>query len=374
MTKINICIVGVGNCASSLYQGIHYYAKNKIDTGLMSDNIGGYKPGDIKIVAAIDVDKRKVGKTLKHAIFTKPNCTPIFYKDVHDGPIVSMGTVLDGVSSVMEEAEEEFSFRVSEHSPIDIVQLLKDTKTDILINYLPVGSQKATEYYANACIEAKVAFLNCIPVFIASSPEWEERFIKAGLPLIGDDMKSQFGASIISQMLQELAFERGHTVKCHIQRNVGGNTDFLNMTDTSRLKSKKISKENVIRAQNTIRGVTEDSFLHAGPSEYIRFYGDNKIANFHLELEGFMGSPVTFDAQLSVIDSPNSAGVVIDAIRYLKVARELSIVGSLRGPSAFTQKTPPKQMMFSDTLHECKALSNRTLTEITKSQVKYCDR
>ena len=371
MSKINICIVGVGNCASSLYQGIHYYTENKTDTGLMSDNIGGYKPGDIKIVAAIDIDKRKVGKTLKQAIFAKPNCTPIFYESVENGPIVNMGTVLDGVSPVMEEEEEDFSFRVSENTPVDIVQLLKDTKTDILINYLPVGSQKGTEYYANACIEAKVAFLNCIPVFIASSPEWEEKFIKAGLPLIGDDMKSQFGASIISQMLQELAFERGHTVKCHIQRNVGGNTDFLNMTDMSRLKSKKISKENVIRSQNTIRGVSDDSFLHAGPSEYIRFYGDNKIANFHLELKGFMGSPVTFDAQLSVIDSPNSAGVVIDAIRYLKVARELSIVGSLRGPSAFTQKTPPKQMMFADTLYECKALSNRTLTDITKTQLKY---
>lgn len=370
MSKINICIVGVGNCASSLYQGIHYYTENKIEEGLMSEKIGDYNPKDINIVTAIDVDKRKVGFNLKQAIFSKPNCTPTFYDNIPNGPIVQMGNILDGISSVMDNEDEECSFQKSTENSVDIVKLLKDTKTDILINYLPVGSQKATEYYANVCLEANVAFLNCIPVFIASNPVWEQKFIDAGLPLIGDDMKSQFGASILSQMLQELAFSRGHKVKCHIQRNVGGNTDFLNMTDSSRVKSKKISKENVIRSQNTIRGITDDSFIHAGPSEYIKFYKDNKIANLHLELEGFMGSPVTLDAQLSVIDSPNSAGVVIDAIRYLKVARELGIVGSLRGPSAFTQKTPPTQMMFSDTIYECKSLSNRQLTNMTKNQLK----
>ena len=370
MSKINICIVGVGNCSSSLYQGIHYYTENNIEEGLMSEKIGGYNTKDINVVAAIDVDKRKVGFNLKQAIFSKPNCTPIFYDNIPDGPIVQMGNILDGISSVMDNEDEDGSFQKSSENCVDIVKLLKDTKTDILINYLPVGSQKATEYYANVCLEANVAFLNCIPVFIGSNPVWEQKFIDAGLPLIGDDMKSQFGASILSQMLQELAFSRGHKVKCHIQRNVGGNTDFLNMTDSSRVKSKKISKENVIRSQNTIRGITDDSFIHAGPSEYIKFYKDNKIANLHLELEGFMGSPVTLDARLSVIDSPNSAGVVIDAIRYLKVARELGIVGSLRGPSAFTQKTPPTQMMFSDTIYECKALSNRQLTNITKKQLK----
>ena len=183
-------------------------------------------------------------------------------------------------------------------------------------------------------------------------------------------MRSQFGASILSQMLQELAFERGHHVKAHIQRNVGGNTDFLNMEDSSRLASKKISKENVIRAQNEIRGIsTDDSFLHAGPSEYIPFYGDNKVANFRLELEGFGGAPVTLDAQLSVQDSPNSAGVVIDAIRYLKVARELGVVGALRGPSAFTQKTPPDQMMFADAVYECTELAARRLTDSTRNQL-----
>jgi myo-inositol-1-phosphate synthase len=241
----------------------------------------------------------------------------------------------------------------------------------VLINYLPVGSQLATEFYAEICLELGISLVNCIPVFIASDEVWEQRFIDAGIPIIGDDMRSQFGASIVSQMLQELAFERGHHVKAHIQRNVGGNTDFLNMEDKNRLKSKKISKENVIRAQNDIRGIsTADSFLHAGPSEYIAYYGDNKVANFRLELEGFMGAPVIFDAQLSVQDSPNSAGVVIDAIRYVYVARELGLVGALRGPSASTQKTPPEQMMFSDAIYECHALAKRELTESTRKQLR----
>ena len=367
---IKVCIVGIGNCASSLYQGLHYYSVNNIENeGIMSIDIGGYKPEHIQVVAAIDVDKRKVGKSLKNAIFSKPNCTPVLYGDVQDGPIVSMGKVLDGISPIMNGNDEDFAFRVADNDTEDILNLLKDTKTDILINYLPVGSQKATEYYANVCLEANVAFLNCIPVFIASDPVWEQKFIEAGLPLIGDDMKSQFGASIISQMLQELAFSRGHKVKCHIQRNIGGNTDFLNMTDSTRLNSKKISKENVIRSQNKIKGIDDsDSFLHAGPSEYISYHGDNKIANFHLELEGFMKSPVILDAQLSVIDSPNSAGVVIDAIRYLKVAKELNLVGSLRGPSAFTQKTPPLQMSYNDALIECESLRNRNITNTMRNK------
>ena len=252
----------------------------------------------------------------------------------------------------------------------DIVAQLRQHEAEVLINYLPVGSQLATEFYAEICLELGISLVNCIPVFIASDPQWEQRFVEAGIPIIGDDMRSQFGASIVSQMLQELAFERGHHVKAHIQRNVGGNTDFLNMEDKARLKSKKISKENVIRAQNDIRGIsTHDSFLHAGPSEYIAYYGDNKVANFRLELEGFMGSPVILDAQLSVQDSPNSAGVVIDAIRYVYVAREMGLVGALRGPSASTQKTPPEQMMFSDAIYECHALANRKLTDSTRRQL-----
>ena len=368
---INIAIVGVGNCASALYQALHYYNDSEKchKSGLMRQLIGGYSCSDIKVVAAFDIDKRKVGKCLSDAILAKPNCTPLLQDRLTHGPSVQMGILLDGVSDIMDSYPDDDKFLIADTTPCNVVSQLRESGAHILINYLPVGSQSATEFYAGACLEAKVSLLNCIPVFIASNPVWEQRFIDVGLPLIGDDMKSQFGASILSQMLQELAFARGHRVKCHIQRNVGGNTDFLNMTDVSRLRYKKQSKENVIRAQNNIRDVPEsESFIYAGPSEYIKYYGDNKIANIHMELEGLMGSPVTLDAQLSVIDSPNSAGVVIDAIRYLKVAQELGIVGSLRGPSAATQKTPPEQLPFSETIHECDSLADRIITERTQIQ------
>lgn len=376
MKPIKIAIVGVGNCASALIQGLEYYGnpKNQNTTqGMMAPNIGGYTAADIEVVAAFDIDKRKVGQTLDKAIYAKPNCTINIVRPErfpHSNVVVMKGHQLDGVSEHMKNYPDDSTFLVDTTTPeANIVEVLRQSHADILINYLPVGSEIATKYYAQCAIDAHVAFLNCIPIFIASNPEWERKFIEAGLPLIGDDMKSQFGASILSQMLQELAFARGHKVKCHIQENVGGNTDFLNMLNTSRLKSKKISKENVIRCQNDIRGIgCKDSFLYAGPSNYIRYYGDNKVANFHLELEGFGGSPVTLDARLSVIDSPNSAGVVIDAIRYLKVARELGITGSLHGASAFTQKTPPYPMTFEDAQYECRMLANRKLTKLTQRQ------
>ena len=372
--NIRVAIVGVGNCANSLYQGLTYYAgytAGQERDGVMKSRIGGYSVANIEVVAAFDVDKRKVGKCFRDAMIAKPNCTPTYEPNVPDGPVVQMGPVLDGVPELMKDYPDDEAFRVADLEPVDVVRVLIDEQVDILINYLPVGSQKATEYYVEACLEAGVSLLNCIPVFIASNPKWEQRFIDAGLPLVGDDMKSQFGASILSQMLQELAFARGLNVNAHIQRNVGGNTDFLNMVDQSRLKYKKVSKENVIRSQHIIRGVDpSESFLHAGPSEYIRFYGDNKVANFRVEMEGFLGAPVILDAQLSVIDSPNSGGVVIDAVRYLKVAREMGIVGALSGPSAFTQKTPPQQLMFAETLYECDALSERKLTRFTKRQTQ----
>ena len=375
--NIRVAIVGVGNCANSLYQGLTYYAgytAGQERDGVMKSRIGGYSVANIEVVVAFDVDRRKVGKCFRDAMIAKPNCTPTYEPNVPDGPVVLMGPVLDGVPQLMKDYPDDEAFRVADLEPVDVVQVLIDEQVDILINYLPVGSQKATEYYVEACLEAGVSLLNCIPVFIASNPKWEQRFIDAGLPIVGDDMKSQFGASILSQMLQELAFARGLNVNAHIQRNVGGNTDFLNMVDQSRLKYKKVSKENVIRSQHIIRGVDPDeSFLHAGPSEYIRFYGDNKVANFRVEMEGFLGAPVILDAQLSVIDSPNSGGVVIDAVRYLKVAREMGIVGALRGPSASTQKTPPQQLMFAETLYECDALSERKLTRFTKRQTQSYD-
>jgi myo-inositol-1-phosphate synthase len=389
--KIKVAIIGVGNCASSLVQGVEYYSKfTEKTSGLMADNIGGYTASNIEFVCGFDVDERKIGLPLKDAIFAKPNCTIILNSDIHSEAMIYRSPVLDGVSPLMSAYPEDTRFVIKDELKTtdllvigvdydknlvtelreEIVAKLIETKVEVLINYLPVGSQLATEFYAEICLELGISLVNCIPVFIASDPVWEQRFIDAGIPIIGDDMRSQFGASIVSQMLQELAFERGHHVKAHIQRNVGGNTDFLNMEDKNRLKSKKISKENVIRAQNDIRGIsTIDSFLHAGPSEYISYYGDNKVANFRLELEGFMGAPVIFDAQLSVQDSPNSAGVVIDAIRYVYVARELGLVGALRGPSASTQKTPPEQMMFSDAIFECHALAKRELTESTRKQL-----
>jgi myo-inositol-1-phosphate synthase len=375
MKKIRVAVVGVGNCASSLIQGVRYYETWPSENGITRSLIGSYQPTDIEFVAAFDVDRRKVGQDLYDAIYAKPNCAMNIMPRDQMGMsdcLVSKGPVLDGVADHM-RAENELDaerFYVDDKlDPVDVAQVLVDSRVDILINYLPVGSQQATEYYASACIDAGVAFMNCIPVFIASDPEWERRFVEAGLPLIGDDMKSQFGASIVSQMLQELAFERGHKVKCHIQENVGGNTDFFNMTDKDRLASKKISKENVIRSQNEIRNIdASDSFLYAGPSNYIRHYGDNKVATFRVELEGFGGAPVTLDARLSVQDSPNSAGIVIDGIRYLRVAQEMGVVGALRGPSAFTQKTPPKQMTLKDSVFECDKLADRELTNITRKQ------
>jgi myo-inositol-1-phosphate synthase len=280
--------------------------------------------------------------------------------------IVKRGAVLDGISEHMLSLPEKESFRVSsgiDLSFADLVAELKSAEVDVLLNYLPVGSEEATRFYIEACLEAKVPFVNCIPVFIASNPEWAEKIRSAGIPAIGDDMRSQLGASVLSQALQELFFNRGMQVRFHSQTNHGGNTDFLNMMNQSRLASKKISKENVIRSQNDIRGIpVPENGIYAGPSSYIAYHGDNKIAHFRIEATGFGGAPVVFDARLSVQDSPNSAGVVIDAVRYLQVARELGVVGPLYGPSAATQKTPPKQMMIQDAFAECLSLSKREKT------------
>lgn len=365
--KIRVAIAGVGNCASALVQGVHFYKDHEEENipGVMFSRIGGYHPADIEFVAAFDVDRRKVGRPLGEAIFAAPNCARVFCPSVPSGPVVEMGPVFDGVSQYMLEQPERYGFRISNEDPCDVVQILRDTKADILLNYMPVGSQIATEFYAQACLDAGVAFLNCIPVFIASDPVWEQKFIDAGLPLVGDDMRSQVGASVMSQVLQELAFDRGAVVKYHQQLNVGGNTDFNNMMVQDRLASKKISKENVIRAQNDIRGIpVDDDALFAGPSTFIPYLKDNKVAYFKIELEGFGGAPIEIDAKLSVQDSENSAGVVIDAIRYLKVAKEEGVVGALRGPSAWTQKTPPQQMMYADAKAECEAFATRDLESL----------
>jgi myo-inositol-1-phosphate synthase len=379
MTTIKVAIVGVGNCASALVQGIAVSKSGKVLDGLDYPIIGGYEPKHVEIVTCFDVDERKVGKTLKEAIFSPPNCCWPIAKTTDfefiDDCTVLPAPILDSISDhMLQQKDEKFSFKISKnykHLNFDeIVRILIEKHVHVLINYLPVGSQEATEFWANVCLEAKIPFCNCMPVFIASKQEWEQKFIDKGLPLIGDDMRSQFGASVLSQMLQELAFDRGIKVNAHIQQNFGGNTDFLNMMNAERLASKKISKENVIRSQDAIRGVTSTGFLYAGPSDYIQHYGDNKIAHFRLEMEGFGGAPIYFDAKLSVQDSPNSAGVVIDAIRFLQVAKEMGICGSLRGASAFTQKSPPEQLPFSEAKKECDALANRKFTEKTKNQIK----
>jgi myo-inositol-1-phosphate synthase len=373
--RIRVAIVGVGNCAKSLVEGVALYAESGSSEGLAFADIGGYGADSIEFVLAYDVDRRKVGHTLAQAIYAPPNCAMSFLDGPEDkrlGPVggditVKMGAVLDGISEHMLAAPEKESFRLStcEGLPFkELVAQLKSARVDALLNYLPVGSEEATRFYIEACLEAKVPFVNCIPVFIASDPVWAERIKGAGIPAIGDDMRSQLGASVLSQALQELFFNRGMQVRFHSQTNHGGNTDFLNMMNQTRLASKKISKENVIRSQNDIRGIpVPENGIYAGPSSYIAYHGDNKIAHFRIEATGFGGAPVIFDARLSVQDSPNSAGVVIDAIRYLQVARELGVVGPLYGPSAATQKTPPKQMMIQDAFAECLALSKREKTE-----------
>ena len=369
--SIKVAIVGVGNCASAIYQGLTYYKESTGDNipGVMFADIGGYTLADIEVVAAFDVDKRKVGLPIGQAIFQEPNCARVFAKNVPDGPVVQMGEVLDGISEYMEAERADRGFRVAKENPVNVVKALKDSGAQILINYLPVGSQKATEFYMQAAIDAGVAVVNCIPVFIASDPVWEQKFIDAGLPIIGDDMRSQVGASVLSQMLQELAFDRGAEVDFHQQINIGGNTDFNNMMVQGRLASKKKSKENVIRAQNDIRDIplAKDS-LFAGPSTFIPYLEDNKVAYLNIRLRGFGDAPITIDAKLSVQDSENSAGVVVDAIRYLQVAREMGMIGTINGPSAFTQKSPKYQMKFKDAMAECEAIAKRELTTVTKRE------
>ena len=357
---IRVCIVGLGNCASALVQGVHYYSDpSKKSDGLISEKIGDYAVSDISFVLGFDVDQRKIDLPIREAIFQKPNCcsslSPKVQKDTSGrfNGIVFKGPLLDGVSEHMRGTEldsERFYVDDTYESSSEelILHLMKAHGVTVLVNYLPVGSEKATEFWANICLKASLNMVNCIPVFIASTPEWSYKFKEAKLALIGDDMKSQFGASIVSQMFQELALSRGHKVKMHIQQNSGGNTDFLNMINSDRLKSKKISKENVLKLSGQ-----EPEYCHAGPSDYIRIFGDTKVATFHLELEGFCGAPVKLDARLEVQDSPNSAGIVIDALRYVTSARDRGLYGALEGPSAFTQKSPPIHLSYQDAVKEC---------------------
>ena len=344
MEKIKIAVIGVGNCASSLIQGIHYYRnKNPEDAiGLMHWDIGGYRPYDIEVAAAFDVDKRKVGREINEAIFAKPNCTKIFHKNLPRTDVkVKMGRILDGVASHMKNYPEDKTFMVSGEKESDVVQVLRDSGAEIALNYLPVGSEEATRFYANACLEAGVAFINCIPVFIASDKEYARRFEEKMLPLIGDDVKSQIGATITHRVLAKLFTDRGVKLDRTYQLNTGGNTDFLNMLARERLRSKKISKTEAV--QSVLDKPLKPENIHIGPCDYVPWQNDNKVCFLRMEGRIFGDVPINLEMRLSVEDSPNSAGCTIDAIRCCKLALNRGIGGPLTSISAYTMKHPPEQ-------------------------------
>jgi myo-inositol-1-phosphate synthase len=349
MREIRVAIAGVGNCASSLIQGIGYYRQSsrratRNSLGLMHYNLGGYVPGDIKIVAAFDIDRRKVGKSVDEAITSAPNCTKIFCEPGRMPVKVRMGRVLDGVSAHLDGYEETRRFLVANKKPSDVVSVLRKSGAEILLNYLPVGSEKATAFYAEACLETGVSLINCIPVFIVSHKAWARRFREKRIPVIGDDVKSQIGATIIHRCLSKLFEDRGARIDRTYQLNVGGNTDFLNMLNRSRLKLKKISKTEAVQSQ--LQTPMDSESIHIGPSDYIPWLNDNKVCFLRIEGRGFGNIPLHLEMRLSVEDSPNSAGVVIDAIRCCKIARDRHLGGPLISPSAYFMKHPLKQ--FSD--------------------------
>jgi len=350
MKKIKIALIGVGNCASSLIQGIYYYKDKKPQDiiGLMHHEIGGYKPGDIQVVAAFDIDKRKVGTDVHQAIFSKPNCGVVFNPDIPpSGVTVRMGKVLDGFADHMNDYDAESTFVLAdnpESTPEEVVRVLKESGAEILLNYLPVGSEKATRFYAECALEANVAFINNIPVFIASDPVWAKRFEEKNIPIVGDDIKSQVGATITHRVLTDLFKKRGVKLERTYQLNTGGNTDFLNMLNRHRLASKKKSKTEAVQSVTAHR--LADKNIHVGPSDYVPWQKDNKICFIRMEGKLFGGVPMNIELRLSVEDSPNSAGVVIDSIRCTKLALNRGQGGVLLAPSAYFCKHPLHQ--FTD--------------------------
>lgn len=350
MQPIKIAIVGLGNCASSLIQGIYYYAGKSAESaiGLMHWEIGGYTPSDIRVVAAFDIDQRKVGQDVADAIFALPNCTTVFCPDVPTtGVTVQMGQMLDGYADHMDEYPDHRTFIPSDERELnqaEIVAILRESETDVLVNYLPVGSEEATRFYAECALQAGVGFINNMPVFIANDPIWANRFREANLPLVGDDIKSQLGATISHRVLTDLFKKRGVKLERTYQLNTGGNTDFLNMKNQGRLKSKKISKTESVQAVAEKRMIDEN--IHIGPSDYVPWQNDNKVAFIRMEGKLFGDVPMHLEMRLSVEDSPNSAGVAIDSIRCCKLALERGIGGVLHPPSSYFMKSPPKQ--FTD--------------------------
>ena len=410
MSKIKVGIIGVGSCAKSLVEGIQYYNENPEDKiGLMYEDIGGYSVHDIEFVIGFDIDKRKVNKKLAKALRAQPNCamdhvdkitTTSNSSCVSNDALVYSAPEHDGIAPHMHDYPDEVTFvngAVPAESFERTVELLQYHSVDVLINYLPVGSEEATKYWIDVALEAGIHFVNCIPTMISTKDamETEQRFIDAGLTIVGSDMRSAWGASRMSEVLQGAMLDSGLMVTQHIQMNMAAgstqgqehirtgrtaNTDFLNMAKQYRLHNKHISKENVLKGQNLVRDEsTAGMTLFAGPSltvqqkpggDYIS--SDNKIANFDMVAYGFAGARYELTARLSVQDSPNSGGVVVSAIRFCKVANEMGIVGYLRGPSAWTQKTPPVQLKTEDAKFECDALARRVLTPMTEAQLKDC--
>jgi len=362
MNKIKIAIVGVGNCASSLIQGIHYYrGKTPQDAiGLMHWDIGGYKPCDIDVVAAFDIDKRKVGRDVVEAIFLAPNCTAIFCSNLPKSRVtVRMGRIMDGVADHMKDYEHSRTFVMAdqqEPAERELIEVLKESGAEILLNYLPVGSEEATRFYAECALQAGVAFINNIPVFIASDPVWARRFKEKNIPIIGDDIKAQLGATITHRILVDLFKTRGVKLERTYQLNTGGNTDFLNMLNRNRLASKKKSKTEAVQSVAAERLLDEN--IHVGPSDYVPWQNDNKVCFIRMEGKLFGDVPMNLELRLSVEDSPNSAGVVIDAIRCAKLALNRGKGGLLIGPAAYFCKHPPVQ--FTD--EEARKMTDHFIT------------
>jgi myo-inositol-1-phosphate synthase len=356
---INVAVVGVGNCASSLVQGVAHYQNGGANEqiGLMHWDLGGYRPKDIRFVAAWDIDRRKVGRDVNEAIFARPNCTTIFCDHMKPtGAKVRMGRILDGYSDHMAEMVDDRTFLLSDEAEAekeDVIRVLRETEADVLLNYLPVGSQQATEFYAECALEAGVAFVNNMPVFIASDESWGRRFAEAGVPVIGDDIKAQLGATIVHRVLTDLFHKRGVKLDRTYQLNTGGNTDFLNMKERTRLTSKKISKTEAV--QSVAQHRLDDDNIHIGPSDYVAWQNDNKVCFLRMEGQLFGGVPMNLELRLSVEDSPNSAGVAIDMIRCAKLAKDRGLSGPIHPASAYFCKHPPVQMTDDDAYEELEA-------------------
>jgi myo-inositol-1-phosphate synthase len=355
--KIRCAIIGVGNCASSLVQGIEFYRhakESEFVPGLMHVNLGGYHVKDVEFSAAFDVNATKVGCDLSDAIFAAPNNTFKFSNVPVTGVTVQRGPTIDGLGKYLKQVIKE-----SQATPVNVAKTLRETQTDVLISYLPVGSEKATEWYMEEALKAGCAVINCVPVFIASREHWRKRFVKANLPIIGDDIKSQFGATITHRVLTNLLKDRGVRLDRTYQLNFGGNTDFMNMLERERLESKKISKTNAVTSQ--LDYALEKGNAHVGPSDYVPWLEDKKICYIRMEATTFGNVPLNCELKLEVWDSPNSAGVVIDAIRCAKLALDYGMCGALLGPSSYFMKSPPQQYTDHEAHEKTEAFISRNL-------------